>query len=251
MDEAQELQRAVERARSARGLPVKPEEPPRPIVSTPPPTAASTVPESSGGRRMTQAEADRRMAQDDRRSAWQASGFPHRHRIRAWRMDEFGDEWSAARNKVLAAVLADSMVFLVGDRGTGKTQLAASAACEACMVHGVLPRYYRTADLIGRFKTQVFGEGVDEFRFMASMARLGLLVLDELQDRYDTATEDRVLTRLIDHRYGAMKPTIFIANLRPEALDSTLKASVMSRAEECGVLIECNWRNYRGAETAP
>lgn len=149
---------------------------------------------------------------------------------------------------MLDAVLADSMVFLVGDRGTGKTQLAASVACEACMIYGIRSRYYRTADLIGRFKTQVFGEGVDEFKFMASMARLGLLVLDELQDRYDTATEDRVLTRLIDHRYGEMKPTILIANLKPEALEATLKTSVMSRAEEGGVLIECNWCNYRQEE---
>lgn len=194
---------------------------------------------------MTQEECDRRIEHDRRRSAWQASEFPTRHRLKAWERDEEGEAWAEARAKVLAAVLSDQIVFLLGDRGTGKTQLAASVACEVCMLYGISPKYYRLADLLGRFKRQVFGEGEDEFRFMTKLARIGLVTLDELQERYDTDTEELILTRLLDHRYGSMKPTILIANLKFDALREVLRPSIMSRAEECGLLIECDWGNYR------
>lgn len=245
MDEM-ELQRAVEQAREARGLPRKPDAPRRLSASL---LGAIMAPESADSVArvlpMTQEESDRRQEQDRRRSEWQRSDFPHRHRVKAWVREESGDAWTRARNQVLDAVRGNQMVFLIGDRGTGKTQLAASVACEACMVNGISPRYYRLADLIGRFKRQVFGEGEDEFTFLSRLSRIGLLVLDELQERYDTSTEELILTRLLDHRYGAMKPTILIANLKFDALCEVLRPSVMSRAEECGLLIECNWDNYR------
>lgn len=248
MMDATELQHAVEQAREARGLPRKPDVPQRLNASLP---AAITAIESAASMRvnpMTQLESDRRMEQDRRRASWLASDFPPRHRLKAWVRDEVGEEWTKARDQVLAAVRANQMVFLIGDRGTGKTQLAASVACEVCMLDGITPRYYRLADMLGRFKRQVFGEGEDEFKFLSRLSRVGLLTLDELQERYDTDTEELILTRLLDHRYGAVKPTILIANLKFDALREVLRPSIMSRAEECGLLIECDWENYRRAQ---
>ena len=82
---------------------------------------------------------------------------------------------------------------------------------------------------------------------IAELTRPGLLVIDELQERGETAFEDRLLTHLIDARYGAMRPTIIIANLTAKELGETLGPSIVDRVFEDGKRIDFTWDSYRRA----
>ena len=210
--------------------------PARPPASTPPPPGA---PSSPCGSREEREEAARRSG------IWARSGLPRLHRDRAARREEVGAPWLGARGAVLAAALEGKIIALVGERGTGKTQLGASVCAHACFVHGLSVAYYRIADLIAEFKHAVYGDGDSEYAWMRRMASPRVMVLDEVQDRYDSQTEATVLARLIDHRYGETRGTIVIGNLAWPACAAMLGPSVTSRIEESGMVIECDWGSYR------
>ena len=68
-----------------------------------------------------------------------------------------------------------------------------------------------------------------------------------MQERGETAFENRLLTHLIDARYGAMRPTIIIANLTAKELGETLGPSIVDRVFEDGKRIDFTWDSYRRA----
>lgn len=72
-----------------------------------------------------------------------------------------------------------------------------------------------------------------------------LLVLDEIQERFETAWEDRELTMLFDRRYRELKRTILIGNLALKDAPQKLPASMWSRMVECALVLECDWPSYR------
>ena len=72
-----------------------------------------------------------------------------------------------------------------------------------------------------------------------------MLILDEVQERGNTAWEDRILTHILDRRYGAMVPTIIIANLTESALVECLGDSIISRLTETGGVIEIDGPSHR------
>ena len=53
---------------------------------------------------------------------------------------------------------------------------------------------------------------------------------------------------MFDERYGAMKRTVLISNLMPEAMQKFVGPSVWSRISETGLLVLCggeNWGSFR------
>lgn len=141
-------------------------------------------------------------------------------------------------------ILGDGgMVVLLGKRGTGKTQMAACLAAACAMVRGLRPFYLRLSDYFGAIKRTFDGTETRDPRVRCRCAPF--LVLDECQERYESAFEDLELTRLIDARYGNRLATVLIANLKPEELGNGLGPSVVSRIQECGVVVECNWSSFR------
>lgn len=195
------------------------------------------------------------MAEQERRARWldlwRKADFPRRHRELVEMGEVHGEAWTEERDRVRDDVLRGNIVALLGPWGGGKTQMAASVAYEVCTERGMSAQYWRTADLLGRFKAQVFGEGMDEFKFMAKQNRVGLLVLDEFQDTYDSETEGVILQRLIDHRYGDMRATIVVSNFTPDQFGAAIGRSVMSRISECGRIVKFHgdgWQNYREAK---
>jgi len=142
-------------------------------------------------------------------------------------------------------VLGDGgLVCILGKRGTGKTQMAASMALALALHKGLRPSYQRLSDYFAAVKRS-FDTSERDPRRMAAM--VPVLVLDECQERYESQFEDLELTRLIDTRYGEKRATVLIANLKPEELAASMGASVSSRIQECGAVIECNWPSYREA----
>lgn len=139
------------------------------------------------------------------------------------------------------------LVALVGPRGTGKTLLAAHAVRHSLFKHAREAKYIRAADMFARMRAEM-----DESKaglMLAQLSRVWLLVIDELQEAFGTAWEDKQLVRLLDKRYGEMQPTLLIANLRPEAMVKALGASIVDRMMETGGLVEMTGPSHRRAAT--
>jgi len=75
------------------------------------------------------------------------------------------------------------------------------------------------------------------------------LVIDEAHVRGESVYEDNKLTHIIDERYDAMRPTMLITNLSNKDFAAQLSPSILSRIEEIGGGIECNWESYRKQAT--
>lgn len=196
--------------------------------------------------------------------AWKSSGVPLRHRKAMPCPHEYGVDAAArffarvgrARLELLFAKLErpGALVALIGQRGVGKTQLAAWMALETAFRLGqksedCATRYWRARQWLGEVK-RGFGSQSDHAHQAARSC--GLLVLDEVFEvdaSLGGTTWDRgELVDLIDDRYGALKRTVIVGNFRDAAhLRESLGDSIYSRLcePETGALVECNWEAYR------
>ena len=91
-------------------------------------------------------------------------------------------------------------------------------------------------------------EELTEAEMVDLYVRPRLLVIDEIQERGGSDWEDRLLTHIIDRRYGQMKDTILIGNLTREEFECAMGASVCDRLTETGGMIVCNWPTFRVAK---
>ena len=171
------------------------------------------------------------------------TGWPSKWRD-AIETEPTGDEWHAAFVQAATTIESNGILILSGKRGPGKTRMAAELA-----LYQKNSRY-RTAMRFFLEIRESFRKdsAVSELETIKSLTRTELLVLDELQERGDTAFEDRLLTHLIDARYAENKPTILIANLTRKELTASLGASIVSRIHENGDIIECGWASFRGGK---
>ena len=165
-----------------------------------------------------------------------------------------GGEWLAGLALSYPVIESGGILVLHGKRGTGKTQMAAELARTKRfpLDAGRGPDWKRSAhyQTAMRFFLTVratFRKGSDktELDIIDRMTEPGLLIIDELQERGETAFEDRLLTHLIDARYGAKRPTILIANLTKEELAKSLGPSIVDRIHENGRRIDFTWNSYR------
>lgn len=174
---------------------------------------------------------------------WHRSGFPLRH-VKNQGLAVMG-EWELAYDRVLDAHRsnAGSMIVLWGIRGTGKTQLATRAAIASFPAELCL--YRKASDIFREIRESYRVGGPSEGAVFASFLKPVLLVIDEAQERGESAFEDRVLTHILDKRYDDLKHTIVISNLKKDELAKSLGSSVVSRIHEIGEAIECNWKSFR------
>jgi DNA replication protein DnaC len=141
-------------------------------------------------------------------------------------------------------------VVLLGPRGTGKTQLATELALQAA--RRGLDRFdggqaYHVLGELFREEKRTFGGEARASTPIDSASAVELLVLDEIQERFETDWEDRELTMLIDRRYREMRRTILIGNLALKDAPQKLPASMWSRLVECATVLECDWPSFRRA----
>jgi len=188
-------------------------------------------------------------------------GWPERY---CGELDEpRGGEWLAGFTLVAPVIESGGIVLLHGTRGTGKSRMAAEIAragrfpldqTRGKKIEGnTEPRrtaVYRTAmrfflDLRATYRKS---SEVSERDVIDALTEPGLLCLDELQERGETAFENRMLTHLIDARYNAMRSTILIANLPKTELEAALGPSITDRVAENGRRIEFTWNSYRRAK---
>ncbi|MEY2511975.1 MAG: IstB-like binding protein [Verrucomicrobiota bacterium] len=182
-----------------------------------------------------------------------ASQLPERFWFRAtkWKPDQKAT-YDETRELITGT---GAIVALVGDRGMGKTTIAAQLMIERAMDETLLPwhrrpPYRKLAKLIAFFKPifSDFGSRDAEtlIRRHESLCKdHPLLVIDELHDCEDQKVKQRLLTDTLDKRYANMVDTIVISNQTPEQFCETTSDSVLSRIKEHGRIIHCTWESWR------
>ena len=151
--------------------------------------------------------------------------------------------WQGNFAKVMKGIPTGSIVGLIGKRGTGKTRLAAEAIRSYSPDHSAyttaMGLFLRIQNTYGDSKTETQADIVGE------LSRCTALVIDEVQERGNSEWEDRLLTHIIDNRYGAKLPTVIIANLEAAAMKQCLGDSISSRINETGGIIEITGKSFR------
>lgn len=174
-------------------------------------------------------------------------GYPKRHRLRL-REGLVGPGAEKAAELLPRVLAGDCLILLVGARGPGKTQMATWWASERIKA-GEKPGFYRkTADLITEIKTTWAdgGKSVDtENDVLKKYRGAAYLVLDEFHEKGSSDWESRTLINILDHRYDSMLATVIIANMDEAQVREQINPSIVSRAEETGGLVVCDWPSYR------
>lgn len=169
-----------------------------------------------------------------------AKTFPERAKLATRHMNGPAFQKACEILPILRQPGRGAILILIGDRGTGKTVMATYWA--GMLGHGL---YTKAFDLFAAVKNTYHDSSkVREHEVLERYRRTDLLVIDEAQERKESDWENTLLTHLIDKRYDALKPTVIIANLKPEALDACLGPSIIRRVKETGALIECTWPPY-------
>lgn len=157
---------------------------------------------------------------------------------------------------LIAHAPAGRMFALVGERGVGKTRLAAACVVQKCVEETFLAEDATPGRPLAMFRSVMelffdlraaYGEKAtdSESSVIRRYFEPEMLVLDDMQDRGGTEWEQRTLAVLIDKRYRERKDTILIANIEPGKFDAHVGAAIADRLSECGGVVECGWRSFR------
>jgi DNA replication protein DnaC len=152
--------------------------------------------------------------------------------------------WAAAETKIKGKLGTGFCLALIGIRGCGKTQLAVEAIRE-CAHRSKRARYCTATEFFMEIKASYDNELRSEKDVIQEFARPLLLVIDEIGQRSESEWENRLLFELLNRRYNSLKDTILISNQSLEVFTTSLGPSLISRMQETGGLIECNWASYR------
>jgi DNA replication protein DnaC len=122
--------------------------------------------------------------------------------------------------------------------------MSVCAIREAC--RALVPsRYAKAMDFFLEVRASFRKDGATELEVLQKFVRPRVLVVDALEEPAETPFEDRLLAHLLDRRYDDCKDTILISNQTPEDFDRAVGPSVVSRLNETGGKIVCNWGSFR------
>lgn len=146
-------------------------------------------------------------------------------------------------DRVIRVIDHGGMVAIIGDRGTGKTQAGVEAV--KYIVKKIKSALYAQAQEVVEEIHATYSAGTREAAAIDRYAKVHLLVLDEQQERRHTDDENRLLTYILDRRYGAMRPTIILSNATEPVFREQVGASVWDRIAETGVVLTTPWPSFR------
>lgn len=131
------------------------------------------------------------------------------------------------------------LVIVVGGVGCGKSHILSGLTNRKCQM-GRRARYADARDLIDRARN----DGAESV--IRDLARVELLVLDEVPAALVTPFSIETIERLVDSRYRRRLDTVLAGNATPEKFCEALGPAVADRAREAGGFIVMNGRSVRG-----
>lgn len=184
-------------------------------------------------------ERKRRRAWD----AWERAGVPQRH------SKPLGSEhvdWNAKFYDLASQLGTGFLVALLGDRGTGKTQMAAVLIQRhARLSERPHPLYVRAVDVFMDIREAYRPNGPTEREQVEQFTSPTLLVIDDAHERGGSDWENRLLAYIIDRRYGDQLDTLLISNQQPDEFKASIGPSIYSRLIETGGIVLCAWPSFR------
>lgn len=178
---------------------------------------------------------------------WARSDVPKRHADFALHPKPVspGSPWGKTRDQLMSMLGKGVTVCLTGARGNGKTQLCVDAILKSTL-EGRPARFITAQRLFMEFKaTYDEGSKRTEVQVLDGFRRPSLLVIDEIGQRVESGWENRTFFELLNARYGDLTDTIMTANLEPAQLAENIGQSLVSRMQEGGGIIACNWPSFR------
>lgn len=178
--------------------------------------------------------------------------IPVRHRKSIDRTDdERSRAWWAKTEYICRKVGSGTLLALLGNRGTGKTQSAVAAMLHAakaersCLYTKAMEIFLDIrATYIRATDSRPVATELDALKKYLDPR---LLVIDEIQQRGESDFENRILAFVIDKRYDAMSDTLLVGNLTPEKMTESLDPSIVDRLQETGGVVEFVWQSFRKA----
>jgi len=175
---------------------------------------------------------------DERRLHW---NVPRRY----LRQPRHHPDWQAQLDQLAPLMGTGVMLVLLGSRGTGKTYLGVELLK---FVTGLgRSGIYRTLmEFFVLVRSTYGGHGrTTEEDVMRQHQAPALLVLDEVGKCGQTQWEDNVFFDLLNKRYAAEKDTVLVCNLTIEQLPEVFESSILSRIQETGGVVVCDWPSFR------
>jgi DNA replication protein DnaC len=176
-------------------------------------------------------------------SLWQKAGAPELHRT--------AKEWdkSSAWYKTLVGlrekISIGFLYALLGIRGNGKTQLGVemirsnSCLTRSSLYETTIRVYINIKSTFGKNSRLTEGDIIDQYTAPQ------LLVLDDYGRRGDGKHEENIFFEILDTRYRMHKDTIICSNENRKEFEAGAGESIISRINERGGIIECNWPSFR------
>lgn len=191
----------------------------------------------------------RQRIERERAERMESAGLPARHREKL--RDESRHDMPGFRDSVEKAVRAceqGGMLALVGNRGTGKTQVAVEVAARMMDQRNASARYVK-ARMLGMHLRETFDDPrTSERQALQKWVRPHLLVIDDCHELSEQKEYDRsILTLLADLRYDQCRPTMLLANVAPENTGRLFGASITDRLNDGGGVIAFTGKSLRGA----
>jgi DNA replication protein DnaC len=203
---------------------------------------SASLPPEEWARRQAQRDAEATRARQEQISALlDHANVPKRQRGTQARQ---APGWSTTLTNVSMKRGSGFLVALVGIRGNGKTQMGVELI-RANAESGVKSRFCSAMEFFMEIKAGYRNDSKAEKDVIADFCRPALLVLDEIGQRSESDWENRLLFEMINRRYNDMKDTLLISNQDETQIKAALGPSIISRINETGGLIRCEWESFR------
>ena len=151
-----------------------------------------------------------------------------------------------------------------GEIGCGKTTLVCALAKELILEKQEACFFIEFPELLNRIKAR-YDKQESETEFLEEMARIPVLILDELGKGKNSEWEMNIIDKIIHQRYNAKKKTIFTTNysfkikgakkreegdeyVMEKSLQQRISTTSFSRIEEMCQFIEITGKNLRQKE---